>query len=131
MFFSKENNNWESSPGCFHTATPKWMVKIMETPIKMDDLEVKTPPIFGSTPISLTLPETNSSPLKIESFFGFLWFANRILAAHGRGTKLLRCKYVAWHRNSAGPAVVFWLVVFSHPSQCFWSNWVHLPQFSG
>jgi len=28
--------------------TPKWMVKIMETPIKMDDLGGK-PPIFGNT----------------------------------------------------------------------------------
>ena len=31
--------------------TPKWMMKIMENPIKMDDLGGKTTPIFGSTPI--------------------------------------------------------------------------------
>ncbi len=30
--------------------TPKWMVKIMENPIKIDDLGVITP-IFGLTPI--------------------------------------------------------------------------------
>ena len=30
--------------------TPKWMVKIMETPIKMDDLGVKTP-LFLETPL--------------------------------------------------------------------------------
>ncbi len=29
---------------------PKWMVKIMENPIKMDDLGGFTTPIFGSTP---------------------------------------------------------------------------------
>ena len=29
--------------------TPKWMVKIMETPIKMDDLGGKNTPIFGNT----------------------------------------------------------------------------------
>ena len=28
---------------------PKWMVKIMENPIKMDDLGGKTTPIFGNT----------------------------------------------------------------------------------
>ena len=33
-----------------HNGTPKWMVKIMENPIKIHDLGVKTP-IFGSTPI--------------------------------------------------------------------------------
>ncbi len=32
--------------------TPKWMVKIMENPIKMDDLGGVKNPIFGSTPIS-------------------------------------------------------------------------------
>ena len=32
--------------------TPKWMVKIMENLIKMDDLGGEKPPIFGSTPIS-------------------------------------------------------------------------------
>ena len=31
-----------------HRATPKWMVKKMENPIKMDDLEV---PLFLETPI--------------------------------------------------------------------------------
>ena len=32
-----------------NTGTPKWMVKIMEKPIKMDDLGGK-PPIFGKHP---------------------------------------------------------------------------------
>ena len=32
---------------------PKWMVKIMETPIKMDDLG--RPPLFLETPISMKL----------------------------------------------------------------------------
>ena len=31
-----------------NTGTPKWMVKIMENPIKMDDLEV---PLFLETPM--------------------------------------------------------------------------------
>ncbi len=31
-----------------NTGTPEWMEKIMETPIKMDDLEV---PLFLETPI--------------------------------------------------------------------------------
>ena len=35
---------------------------------QMDDLGSKNPPIFGSTPISLTLPETNSSPLKMDGW---------------------------------------------------------------
>ena len=44
------------------------MVKIMENPIKMDDLGV--PPLFLETPISNTLPETNpaSSPLKMDDW---------------------------------------------------------------
>ena len=33
-----------------NNGTPKWMVKIMENPIKMDDLGGNTH-IFGSTPI--------------------------------------------------------------------------------
>ena len=32
-----------------NSGTPKWMVKIMEIPIKMDDLGV---PLFSETPIS-------------------------------------------------------------------------------
>ena len=39
--------------GCFQKIggkPPKWMVKIIEIPIKMDDLGC-FPPIFGSTPI--------------------------------------------------------------------------------
>ena len=37
--------------GCFQNrGTPKWMAKIMENPIKMDDLGV---PLFLETPISL------------------------------------------------------------------------------
>ena len=35
---------------------PKWMVKIMEIPIKMDDLGGK-PTIFGNTHISTYTPE--------------------------------------------------------------------------
>ena len=31
-----------------NSSTPKWMVKIMEIPIKMDDLGV---PLFSETPI--------------------------------------------------------------------------------
>ena len=31
-----------------NSGTPKWMVKIMENPIKMDDLEVFTTPIWGA-----------------------------------------------------------------------------------
>ena len=34
-----------------NSGTPKWMVKIMEIPIKMDDLGGK-PTIFGNTHIS-------------------------------------------------------------------------------
>jgi len=33
-----------------NSGTPKWMVKMMEKPIKMDDLGGK-PPIFGNTHI--------------------------------------------------------------------------------
>ena len=36
--------------------TPKWMVKIMENPIKMDDLGV---PLFLETPTSITNQESN------------------------------------------------------------------------
>ncbi len=39
MAVSKDNGN------------PKWMVKTMENPIKMDDLGGKTTPIFGNTRI--------------------------------------------------------------------------------
>ena len=53
-----------------NSGTPKWMVKIMENPIKMDDL-VGFPPIFRKHPY--TLPETNiaskSHPLEDEAFF--------------------------------------------------------------
>ncbi len=35
--------------------TPKWMVKIMENPIKMDDLGV---PLFEETPICIYLYAT-------------------------------------------------------------------------
>ena len=34
--------------GSKNSGTPKWMVKIMENPIKMDELGGK-PPIFGNT----------------------------------------------------------------------------------
>jgi len=44
--------------------TPKWMVKIMEHPIKMDDLGGIFPPFFGKKhpklELNFTLPETNS-----------------------------------------------------------------------
>ena len=48
--------------------TPKWMVKIMENPSKMDDLGV--PPIFGNTHINLTCSRVlcandEDSPLKV------------------------------------------------------------------
>ena len=42
--------------------TPKWMVKIMENPIKMDDLGV---PIWGENPLFLETPisrERDSQP---------------------------------------------------------------------
>ena len=39
-------------------ATPKWMVKIMENPIKMDDLGV---PLFLETPIYVQFPERGCS----------------------------------------------------------------------
>ena len=35
-----------------NSGTPKWMVKIMEIPIKMDDLG-GYPPIFGNTHIEM------------------------------------------------------------------------------
>ena len=35
-----------------NSGTPKWMVKIMENPIKMDDLGGFTTPIFGNTHVS-------------------------------------------------------------------------------
>ena len=41
--------------------TPKWMVKIMENPIKVDDLG-GFPPIFGSTPINLKTTATHRIP---------------------------------------------------------------------
>ena len=34
-----------------NSGTPKWMVKIRENPIKMDDLGGKRTPIFGNTHI--------------------------------------------------------------------------------
>ena len=36
-----------------NNGTPKWMVKIMENPIKMDDLG-GFPPIFGNTHIGIS-----------------------------------------------------------------------------
>ena len=43
---------------------PKWMVKIMEHPIKMDDLGDKTPYFWVDTHIMLRLcpPTSNPSP---------------------------------------------------------------------
>ena len=38
-----------------NSATPKWMVKIMENPIRMDDLGGKNPPTFGNTQIMIPL----------------------------------------------------------------------------
>ena len=37
-----------------NNGTPKWMVKIMENPVKIDDLGGNTP-IFGNTHIALCL----------------------------------------------------------------------------
>ncbi len=57
---------------------PKWMVKIMENPIKMDDLGVPTP-IFGNTYIDESL-ETISPKLSDElihpngEFYMFCFF---------------------------------------------------------
>jgi len=44
--------------------TPRWMVKIMENPIKMDDLGV--PLFFGNIHINLSIFARKSNP--IESF---------------------------------------------------------------
>ena len=45
-----------SQSGCFQKqGTPKWMVKIMEHPIKMDDLGI---PLFLETPKSFCFPGT-------------------------------------------------------------------------
>ena len=46
---------------------PKWMVKIMETPIKMDDLGI---PLFSETPISTSIMRPFSE-VSIISFFPF------------------------------------------------------------
>ena len=42
-----------------NNGTPKWMVKIMENPIKMDDLGGFTP-IFGNTHIICSIPFSRS-----------------------------------------------------------------------
>jgi len=44
--------------------TPKWMVKIMENPIKMDDLGV---PLFSETPISYLI--TGSYEMSLATVF--------------------------------------------------------------
>ena len=61
--------------------TPKWMVKIMENPIKMDDLGGNTP-IFGSTPISYS-----SLVLQIPCKFDLSRKASIGLGRAGFGTK--------------------------------------------
>ena len=43
-----------------NSGTPKWMVKIMENPINIDDLEVK-PPYFWKHP-NTTIPHPTPSP---------------------------------------------------------------------
>ena len=49
--------------------TPKWMVKIMENPIKMGDLG-GFPPIFGNTHIAIStaLPKMVSNPISRSRF---------------------------------------------------------------
>ena len=55
-----------------HKGTPKWMVKIMENPIKMDDLG-GFPPIVGSTPIYKG--ETNHSTKEVQEVRWLGWSA--------------------------------------------------------
>ena len=57
---------------CIWHMAPKWMVKIMENPIKMDDLGGK-PPIFGNTHMFLfpffkrvSLSEKKTPSLKVQ-----------------------------------------------------------------
>ena len=61
---------------------PKLMVKIMENPIKMDDLEV---PLFLETP-----PEFNSSPLKNAGWKTILTYWV-LVTFQGRAVKLQGC----------------------------------------
>ena len=55
--------------------TPKWMVKIMENPIKMDDLGGK-PTIFGNIQISLESNSWNLQQIFItfSMLFGVSYF---------------------------------------------------------
>jgi len=47
--------------------TPKWMVKIMENPIKMDDLGGK-PTIFRNTHLADPRKKNNSQVIQIVTF---------------------------------------------------------------
>ena len=52
--------------------TPKWMVKIMENPIKIDDLGGNTP-IFGNTHMENGGCQTEKGPLHVQSFGRWVW----------------------------------------------------------
>ena len=80
--------------------TPKWMVKIMENPIKMDDLGGK-PTIFGNTQIHL------------ESICGFFtWFpwpiCLRFLCNSSMSSMLTRAGRWAIPPNYHGAAIRNW-----------------------
>ena len=63
IFFNRNKGNYMGVEPKIGGFTPKWMVKIMETPIKMDDLGI---PLFLETPICI--------PWKSKDFFVYLWF---------------------------------------------------------
>ena len=47
-----------------NTGTPKWMVKIMEDPIKMDDLGVKPPLFLVQHPYTIQMPHQHVWDMK-------------------------------------------------------------------
>ena len=93
---------WDRTKGVFpRSGTPRWMVKIMEIPIKMDDLGV---PLFSETPkwpkrgviypnylqvLGLHFPYTIHDIPKTPKFLPNTWW--RGLLEHWKKTYLRRC----------------------------------------
>ena len=57
-----------------NTGTPNWMVKIMENPIKIDDLGVSGIPIFGNSHLNIREPTGSTATLatpQVQLLHGF------------------------------------------------------------
>ena len=103
-----------------NSGTPKWMVKIMEIPIKMDDLGEKT--LFSETPIQFEasdpeikndLDQTQGLDMEIQgvgipsSFFCVVFFWRTVFHASGTTRVLERL-----HQQAAILMACDWFITY-------------------